>query len=228
MSYCSACGRPIGEGGGFCQYCGAKVNACAVPDPFGRADVVTEAEFAAFIGRNSGAYLSRFRRFSVLGQDNFTPTWNWAAFCFGPFWMFYRKMYMWAVVALLVHFIPWVNILFWIGWGIVGYYLYYKHAKNKILEFKAAAAPSGDIGPVLAGVGGVHGWLMKVYTLLWIIAALGILAAIAIPAYVGYKARSLEVEAPGARVQAWLVLSHADAAALTNCDAVSRPDSANP
>jgi hypothetical protein len=200
MNYCSACGREIGEGSAFCQYCGVKAGEGAAPDPFGR-DTVTEAEFATFIGRNSGAYLSRFRRFSVLGHDNFTPTWNWAAFFFGPFWMFYRKMYMWAVIALLVHFIPWVNFLFWIGWGIVGYYLYYKHAKNKILEFKAAAAPSGDIGPVLAEVGGVHGWLMKAYTILWIIAALGILAAIAITGYVGYKAGTLEVEAVGVKAR---------------------------
>ncbi len=204
MNYCTACGKEVGEGSGFCQHCGAKVGQQATRQMSQEMrSAITDNEFATFIGRNSDKYLPKFKKFSVLGRDNFTATWHWPAFFFGPFWMFYRKLYLWAIGALVVEFIPWVNLLFWIVWGIIGYYLYYKHAKNKIQEFKSAAPPSENISPVLVQVGGVHRWLLKAYVALVLICGVGgMIAAIGIPAYTGYKKRAAEVEAMKAAQQA--------------------------
>ncbi|HOD79703.1 MAG TPA: DUF2628 domain-containing protein [Syntrophorhabdus sp.] len=202
MNYCSACGKEIGEGSGFCQHCGAKVGQQTTSNVTRDTATITDSEYAAFIGKNSDKYLTKFKKFSVLGKDNFTATWHWPAFFFGPFWMFYRKLYLWAVGALVVEFIPWVNLLFWIGWGIVGYYLYYKHTKNKIQEFKGTAPPE-NVAPVLVQVGGVHHWLLKAYVALILICGVGgMIAAIGIPAYTGYKKRAAEVEGMKAEQQA--------------------------
>ena len=201
MIYCSACGKEMGEGNSFCQHCGVRATLLPPPDHSRDAKAITDNEYATFIGRNSDKYLAKFKKFSVIGKDNFTATWHWSAFFFGPFWMLYRKLYVWAVVALVVLFIPWANLFFSVAWGIVGHYLYYKHAKNKIEEFKVSASPE-NLAPVLAQVGGVHIWLLKVYMALWIIAVLGIMLAIAIPQYAGYKKRVADSEALKAGQQA--------------------------
>ncbi len=194
MNYCSTCGKEIGEGAGFCRHCGSRVGVPATPGNRRTGGTITDVEYATFIGTNSDKYLAMFKKFSVLGKDNFAATWHWPAFFFGPFWMLYRKLYLWAIAALVASCIPWLNLLFLVGWGIVGYYLYYKHAKKKILEFKTI--PSVNIAPAFAQVGGVHRWLLKAYVAVTLIFGVGgILLAIAIPTYVGYKKKAIDAEA---------------------------------
>ncbi len=59
-------------------------------------------EFVYFICNNAEKYLPKFRRFNVNGVDKFAITWHWPAFFLTPVWMAYRKMYGWALAALII------------------------------------------------------------------------------------------------------------------------------
>ena len=55
------------------------------------------ADVAAVVRTNTGYFLSRFRRNKKVG-------WNWAAFLFGTYYLFFRKMYKEGTAALAIRF----------------------------------------------------------------------------------------------------------------------------
>lgn len=120
--------------------------------------IVTEDEFAAFIGVRASRYLSKFRKFSIDGIDRFAATWHWPAFFCGFWWLLYRKMYLWALVYFIMLAIPYANVAAWITLAIGANYLYYSHAKNKINAAKNAQAV-GDLLTILPQLGGVNRWV---------------------------------------------------------------------
>jgi len=119
---------------------------------------VSGDEFAAFIGVKVKKYLLKFRRFSYYGDDRFVVTWHWPAFLVGFWWLLYRKMYLWALVYFMLLSIPYVNVAAWIALAVSGNYLYYRHAKSRILRVKTLK-PSGDIRKILAKLGGINRWV---------------------------------------------------------------------
>ena len=119
---------------------------------------VTEDELASFIGGKAQKYLLKFKKFSFNGSDRFSATWHWPAFLVGFWWLLYRKMYLWAFVYFILLMIPYVNVGAWITLAISGHYLYYRHAKGKILRVKTLQ-PSGDILKTLSELGGVNKWV---------------------------------------------------------------------
>ena len=62
----------------------------------------TAKDYASVVQKNSQSYIPKFMRMSKTGAKN---SWNWAAFFFAPFWFVYRKMYGWAVLALVLSII---------------------------------------------------------------------------------------------------------------------------
>ena len=66
-----------------------------------------------------------------------------------------------AAVTFVIFWLPGINIILHIVAGAVGNYLYYKHAKDKIVEIRALQPPQ-NLYPVLQQVGGVHGWVIPV------------------------------------------------------------------
>lgn len=130
---------------------------------------VSEDEFAAFIGGKAQKYLLKFRKFSVGGIDQFSATWHWPAFFFGFWWLLYRKMYLWALVYFILLCIPYANVAAWITLAISANYLYYRHAKSKILTAKSAQ-PFGDILAILPALGGVNKWVPIVAIIISLIA----------------------------------------------------------
>ena len=112
MSTCPHCGSENAEYAEFCARCGYPLGADdwhSAPQqhshiagkytPFGQtqetyttAERIGEcnaAELAAVVGNNARYYMDRFRRIQHSGAGG----WNWAAFIFGPVWLFYRKQY---------------------------------------------------------------------------------------------------------------------------------------
>ena len=83
---------------------------------------MTEQEYqrhegwAEFIDKNSERYLQIYE--ANHDKKIFLHT-NWAAFFFGPNWMFYRKMYGWGMIAVLLN----VLIPFGTLFAMVGIYL---------------------------------------------------------------------------------------------------------
>jgi hypothetical protein len=120
-------------------------------------DVIETGEYEAFVIRSRRAYLDRFARFDALG-GGFAPTWHWPAFFFAPWWLLYRKMYLWAGLAFIVSLKFQAVLLVHAACGLAGYYLYYRRARAAILALKRAT-PDGDIRGRCMDAGGVHGWV---------------------------------------------------------------------
>jgi hypothetical protein len=101
---------------------------------------VSEEEFAYFVWVDSRKYIKAFRKFNIDGVDKFSITWNWAAFFFTFFWMACRKIYSysWALIGFVLlcpfNYAPFIIVM--IFFGVTGNYIYYKHAKKKILKLK--------------------------------------------------------------------------------------------
>ncbi|MBI5603087.1 MAG: zinc-ribbon domain-containing protein [Deltaproteobacteria bacterium] len=155
MPMCPQCGRAIERGNNFCPHCGEKIPPVGVEPS---CDKVYEEDYRSFIGKNADRYLSKFRKFQFTGRDGFAVTWNWPAFWLGFIWMLYRKMYLWALLAFIIALTPVGFPLIMIGWGIVGNYLYYLHARKKILAFKYQPV-GGPTSFSLNELGGVNRWV---------------------------------------------------------------------
>lgn len=184
---CPYCKETIQDGALKCRHCSSMLNA--VP-PFGQsasyhqnaAPAISADEIHAFAGNNSHYYVRNFAKFTVTGAESFTLTWNWPAFFFTFFWMLYRKMYIQAVITFVLFCLPGLNLLLHIGTGAVGNYLYYKHAKDKIIEIRALQSPQ-NLGDALQQAGGVHAWVIPVAIVLGII--LWVMMACVVAALIG-------------------------------------------
>ena len=160
IRFCPECGKEITQLIKFCPHCGHSLEKFTNQSKSDSRlqNGVNEDDLIAFIGNNAGYYVQEFKKFNAGGRDVFSATWNWAAFWGGFGWMLYRKMYMWAIIAFALMLMPYLGLASWIAFGIVANYLYYQHAKRKILEIKTLQ-PAGEISVVLSQIGGVHRWL---------------------------------------------------------------------
>jgi len=113
-------------------------------------------DYAAFIDRNVHKFLPKFNGYGV-NPTVFHPGWNWAAFFFTFWWFLYRKMYFWAVLSFITLWLPYLNLLILIGWGVAANNLYYKHANAKIAELKSFHG--GGYAVYLRDSGGVNSWV---------------------------------------------------------------------
>ncbi len=108
---CVACGAELDGDAVFCTHCGARqpgagesyrppIMPGAVPDPSqypGTIEGEAAADVAAVVRTNTGYFLPRFSR-------NKKASWNWSAFIFGPYYLFFRKMYKEGTAALAIRF----------------------------------------------------------------------------------------------------------------------------
>ncbi len=154
---CPYCKETILDGAIKCKHCGSMLNL----DPLSTINVdnITADDIRVFVGENSYYYIQSFSKFTITGREKFRATWNWACFGFTFLWMLYRKMYLYALLTFIVFCLPGLNILLHIGAGIIGNYLYYKHAKEKILEIRATQSSQNYV-PILQEIGGVNRWVI--------------------------------------------------------------------
>jgi hypothetical protein len=153
---------------------------------YGKDPDITEEDFAIFIGKNAEVYFRKFKKFRINEPERFSVSWNWPAFFFTYIWLAYRKMYKWAVVAFLIGTIigillPPFLLLWWPLFGMAGNFLYFRHARGKILEVKAAKRFNSreELSLALQEKGGVNRWiLLIVIPLLLIEFVLSLLAAL--------------------------------------------------
>lgn len=185
---CPFCKETILDGALKCRYCGSMLHS----SPAGTGNITSE-ELGTFVGDNSQYYLRNFSKFNITGTEKFCPTWNWSCFGFTFIWMLYRKMYVQSLLTFLVFCIPGINILLHIFTGVVGNYLYYRHAKDKIQEIRSVQSAQ-NINRVLQEVGGVHHWVITTGIVFGIL--LGLLVFFffaAISAYVGHHITEITI-----------------------------------
>ena len=117
---CPQCGRLSTSDTLFCPYCGYSFgggnppddtppNPFAPPavDPLGGVDPTSSIdghpvlEVASMVAVNTPWYLPRFDRFGKSGNKK-KVAWNWAAFFFPSYWLFWRKCYGAGAIAMSI------------------------------------------------------------------------------------------------------------------------------
>ena len=153
---CPFCKETILHGAIKCKHCGSMLN---LTNGAINIDNISTDEIRAFVGANSYYYIQNFSKFTLLGREKFSVTWNWSCFGFTFLWMLYRKMYVLGFITFIVFCIPGLNILLHIGAGMTGNYLYYGHVKSQIAEIRATQSPQNFM-PLLQELGGVNRWVV--------------------------------------------------------------------
>ena len=105
MSYyerkCLSCGQTVIKGDTVCRACGARLqNNCQyIENEEDTINGVPISDMSLFIDKNSSRYVDIF---SKNKDKKIFFNMNWSAFFFNIYWMFYRKMYKYALIFLAV------------------------------------------------------------------------------------------------------------------------------
>jgi Tfp pilus assembly major pilin PilA len=205
---CGKCGTQVVDGAQFCTQCGQFLGGPTAPHaPVAAGD---DEYLETAIGHsNLDYYLQRFEKFS---SGRGLASWNWPAFFVPLVWMLYRKMWVYALVNFFAVPIAVFAIFFLlfvalpptaaavVGWTIqlaiafvlIPMYanaLYYRTVRNRIADAKAYRGDREKQLRMLASTGGTSNAALIVVVIM-IVPTIGILAAIAIPAYQDYTTRA--------------------------------------
>jgi len=228
--HCIHCGTAHTDSAQFCPQCGQSLtNTTLTPE------AETRQNFEAMIGpKNQHYYLPRFEEFEANGKTSLG--WHWPAFFVTFYWLLYRKMWL---AALLYFILPYVvttalglvgamvgeqgQMLVLGGYGVyclailllppmLANGLYYRHCQNKIRKAEAQYPERQRLLGYLNAKGGTSNVLLFVVLIFGLIAVIGILAAIALPAYHDYtqRAKMTEVYHTGQSVAQELTLYYAE------------------
>lgn len=110
-------------------------------------------QYRNLVGPSGDSYIRAFNELS-LGRYH----WHWAALLFGPFWLFYRKMYGPFLVVFIADMVfPGLIIINQLGLAIAAVPLYKRHLDRKL--GRITRAPPHQQQKLISSQGGVHRWL---------------------------------------------------------------------
>jgi Tfp pilus assembly protein PilE len=220
--FCPKCATSNDEAASFCANCGYALpqpgQAASTSRSNADESISDEEYYKAIIGsKNQDYYLQHFARFDDEGKAG--ATWHWPAFFVTFYWLLYRKMW---INALIYFLFPYV---FLVLFGIIGvlargaaglvivtgyllYFvaifillpmyanaLYYRQCKKTIAAVCSTSHNTQRQLGELSGKGGTSSVVIFVILILTFVAVLGILVAIAIPAYQDYTTRARTAQA---------------------------------
>ena len=120
---CPKCGRMSTSDTLFCPYCGFAFQGDNPPDdppfnpffqqsppidPLGGTDPtavidgVPVMEVSSFVATNTMRYIPKFQKLANFGGKKKHVSWNWSAFLFPNYWLFYRKCYSWGIAVTIL------------------------------------------------------------------------------------------------------------------------------
>jgi hypothetical protein len=91
----------------------------------------SEQEYQDYVGNNPFSFVPYFVELDAAG-GKFKFSWVWPAFFFQFIWFYYRKMYLWGTVNLLLRPVPVINVLSMLVMPMLAKYLYYRNAQKKL------------------------------------------------------------------------------------------------
>jgi type II secretory pathway pseudopilin PulG len=210
--FCAKCGNKNEDTSKHCSNCGFSLNQSSNIETV-KTELTDEELYKAYIGSsNQDYYLNHFKRFDADGKTS--ATWHWPAFFVTFYWLLYRKMWLQALAYFVSPYIAmiFIGILAGIAGesaGIIvailylafyvaifvlpGMYanaFYYLHCKKKIAEVTARNLSAERTLGELTGLGNTSNAGLIIALVFVGIAMIGILAAIAIPAYQDYTTRA--------------------------------------
>lgn len=106
-----------------------------------------DPDVVALIGTKQEYYIPKFQEMKTQNKRN---TWNWPAFLVTPYWLIYRKMYLYGIIALAVNFVisllgvPLLSVLLFAGYiaaGVLGNGIYMNYLEGKAGEMKGMPEP---------------------------------------------------------------------------------------
>lgn len=178
--FCTKCGTEIGDDDRFCKSCGQNTNgatataaqkeqAAAAVKPAAITYIpgskISDGMIKHFVGDNADYYIRKWSRGPSYGS------WNWAAFCLGPLWYAYRKMYgvvasYYALYLLLGYvimtdesldggIISALAFVAHLAFGITGNGSYWTMVKKKIERILSYATSSSEAKRDMHKIGGI-------------------------------------------------------------------------
>ena len=130
-------------------------------------------------------YQNAFSQYQINGIDNMAWKWSWWAFFSGPLYLLYRKVYLEALVLLVVEtlasFIPFVGLIVAIATGGYAPYLVYKKYKSQKQEIERTITDTQKRLETMRVLGGYNTWVIWVYALIATTVFLVIVVSLVIP-----------------------------------------------
>lgn len=220
--YCSKCGSPNDETSQFCSKCGAALAGTNVKSNSGQVSDNDSSDqddiYKAVIGpKHQDAYLQYFLKADRLGKAR--VSWHWPAVFVTFYWLLYRKMWTPAITYFFLPYLILIPIAIaaaamgkssdtFIGFAYLAYIVslfilppmyanaaYYKHCKRKIAQVQRSTPDLQRQLGELTGRGGTSNVVFIFVVIFGFIFIIGILAAVALPAYQDYTIRAKIAEA---------------------------------
>jgi Tfp pilus assembly major pilin PilA len=181
------------------------------------APAADEALWHAAVGKHADYYLPRFAKYER--EKRTFPSWNWPALFIAFWWALYRKVWGGAIfffflpvlleipALLAAHLLApgndtaisvmnWVSVLVaWFLPPMMANGLYYRRVKAWANEARSKYPDTAAQIAYLSGRGGTSAGVAVAVGAFVVVALMGIIAAIALPAYQDYVTRSKVAEA---------------------------------
>lgn len=214
--FCTSCGAPLARAQAAAS--AAPVSTAAARS--GPADAFDEEIWRAAIGpKNTEYYLTRFREQHASGRRSL---WNWPAFLLTFYWLLYRKLWLPAIGYFVLPYVILAVVgvaaaslgaskdsgdaimgMVWLAYfGVVfiappmfANSLYYSRIRALIAQHSATAQSRDRLIATLEAKGGTSRAAAILVGVFVVIGLIGILAAIALPAYQDYTYRAKSTEA---------------------------------